>query len=75
MGDEKIDTVAERLKGLTARRKRGSSLSEQEGIEAIRAYRRGVAVHAIDEALGRAGHRSGFYMHVGMWALRFAKID
>lgn len=48
------------------------SLTHQEALELIRAYRRGVPLEDIGKAIGRG--RANVYAVLGTWALRHAAL-
>ena len=56
----------------TARDQRG--LTEAEGMEAIRARRRGASLAQIADALGKKRPASYLLSALGTWAFRYAKL-
>lgn len=66
--------MTEKLQALKPTQKNAGkrSITAEEGIEIIRAYRRGVSLEALGKAMGR--DRAAVYARLGTWALRHAAL-
>lgn len=69
-----MENVIATLKGLTVSTLRGKrgTLTVGEGYEVVRAYRRGVTIAAVAEALGK--NPMAVYSALGSWALRHCRL-